>query len=328
MIVEGDDDIRRLVVIDRLLFRHQSRLGDKWRNLVKLAFIPIQAFQLHRFAKAHPVAAFHAHTMYYMFICALAGIRYIGTPQGSEVLVRPNRSKLYQIFARHALRAASTVTVDSTAMQDGVNRIAGRPAVLVQNGIDVTQFLRAPRAGVKTSGILSIRGFTDLYRISEIVNARNRSKNPKEITFIYPFWDEEYRTVTNKHLTNMDTDLGRVDKETMVKVIQSAELVVSIPRSDSSPRSVYEAIFAGAPVAAVHATWVDFLPECMRSRLVIVDISSEKWLDDALEKAYEIRKNPYVPSDQALELFSQDASIRSVVLNYYDKSAISKAMAG
>jgi hypothetical protein len=319
VIIEGGDDVRRLVVIDRFLFRHQSRLGDKWRNLVKLAFIPVQALQLRRFAMAHPGAVFHSHTMYYMCLCALAGIRYIGTPQGSEVLVRPNRSRLYRMFARHALGSAATVTVDSTAMQEGVRRIAGRPAVLVQNGIDVVQFLRPPEAAVEKSGILSIRGFTDLYRIDEIVSARNSSRNPRSITFIYPFWDDTYRAATLSHLRERDVDLGRIEKEAMLRVIHAAELVVSIPRSDSSPRSVYEAIFAGAPVAAVHAAWVDLLPDCMRSRLILVDNVRKEWLDDALERAVEISKQPYVPSDRALELFSQDASILSVVRNYYDK---------
>lgn len=317
VLIGPDDDVRQLIVIDGFLLRRQSRLGNLWRNAVKFAFIPLQALQLRKFARAHNNAVFHAHTMYYMFLCSIAGIAFIGTPQGSEVLVRPHRSRMYRWFARRALAAAAVVTVDSAAMQKGVLMIAKRKAELVQNGIDLAAVMQPTGHQQPRSGILSLRGFTDLYRIRQIVQAHTRDPSLPPLSFIYPFWDEQYRASVLSAGRPDNCDLGRVQKEDMVRLLWQTMLVVSVPISDSSPRSVYEAIFAGAPVVTVQAAWVDALPECMRKRLIIVDILENGWLNKAMATAPSIANTPYRPSEQAIQMFSQDASIGRVIEQFY-----------
>src|SRR3990172_4379208 len=86
-IVCEDDNIIDLYNIDWLLFKRQSNTGNIWRNIVKLLVSPLQILKLKSIYKSYPNAIFHAHTMYYMFLCWLAKIKFIGTPQGSEVLV-------------------------------------------------------------------------------------------------------------------------------------------------------------------------------------------------------------------------------------------------
>lgn len=317
VLIVPDDDVRRLMVIDRFLLRRQSRFGNVWRNAVKLAFIPLQALQLRRFARAHTNAVFHAHTMYYMFLCSIAGIAFIGTPQGSEVLVRPHRSRMYRWFARRALGAAAVVTVDSAAMQKGVLMIAKRKAELVQNGIDLAAVMRPTGQQQPRRGILSLRGFTELYRIRQIVQAHTGDPSLPPLSFIYPFWDEQYRASVLSAGRPDNRDLGRVEKDDMVRLLWQTMLVVSIPSSDSSPRSVYEAIFAGAPVATVRAAWVDALPECMCNRLIFVDVQENDWLTKAVATAQSIANTPYQPSEQAKQMFSQDASIGRVIDKFY-----------
>ncbi len=317
VLIREDDDIRRLLVIDRFLMRSQSRFGNLWRNIVKLAFIPLQAIRLRKFANTHSKAVFHAHTMYYMFLCSLAGITYIGTPQGSEILVRPNKSWLYKFFARRALASAAVVTVDSTAMQRGVFAIANREAELIQNGVDLSSVTQPVGSCLQRSGILSIRGFTELYRINQIVQAHAWDPSLPQLTFIYPFWDDQYRASVLSVARKDTSDLGRVNKTIMAKLLWQAMLVVSIPSSDSSPRSVYEAIFAGAPVATVQAPWIDALPECMRNRLIIINILEKDWLMKAIETATSIASRIYAPSEEAIRMFSQDASIGRVIDKFY-----------
>ena len=79
-LIEDEDLIYRLLVIDSLLFRAQSKLGHKWRNLVKLIVLPIQVCKLKKFDKEHPKIIYHAHSMYYLFLAMLANVNYIGTP--------------------------------------------------------------------------------------------------------------------------------------------------------------------------------------------------------------------------------------------------------
>jgi hypothetical protein len=155
-----------------------------------------------------------------------------------------------------------------------------------------------------------MRGFTELYRIKEILEFRNRYSNKYPITFIYPFYDNIYKSVCNPLITNKDLDLGRVERSKMYELFSKSELAISIPNSDSSPRSVYEAIFCGCPVIITYNLFYESLPICMKSRIIIVDIKDKSWMNDAIEKSKILNKTPYLPSIQAVEMFDQKESFK------------------
>lgn len=317
VLLEDTDRIERLFVIDKLLFRSQSRFGNIWRNIVKLLVIPVQVMRLRKFIKRNPNSLLHAQPMYYMIVCWLAGLAFIGTPQGSEILVRPLRSALYRYFARRGLRAAKRVTVDSENMKRQVYELAGIEATIIQNGIATNDLLSKDGAAGRRRKICSIRGFTPLYRIDEILKSRDRAKTRRPLEFCYPFWDEGYRRKVLTNLQAGDKDLGRLPRAKMYELLRETLLVISIPQSDSSPRSVYEAIFAGCCVAAVHNPWIDSLPNCMRVRLYILDLNSATWYDDAIEYAERITKQRYRPSDEALCMFDQTRTMQRAVQMLY-----------
>jgi len=316
-LVHDDDVIVPLFNVDRLLLPGQSAVGNLWRNAVKLLAFPLQSSGLRRLRRELPDAVFHAHTMYYMFVCWLAGIPFIGTPQGSEVLVRPKRSHVYRFFAVRSLRAAQCVTVDSVAMRDETERISGIRPRIVQNGVEAEALGRARRAGAQRDLVLSLRGMTPLYRIVEMVLARNRSATSPDLTFIYPFWDEPYRARVRGLFRLGDRDLGRLDRPEMMALLSRTRLVLSVPSSDSSPRSVYEAIFSGACVAAARGRWMEVLPACMRARIRVVELDDPAWFDAALAWSQEACAVAYEPSDEALELFDQRRSMAGVVRTLY-----------
>ena len=318
VLVTKDDNLIQLVNIDKLLFTSQKRSGDIWRNIVKLAMFYLQVRKIKKLAKKEPRAAYHAHTMYYMFLCWIAKIPFIGTPQGSEILVRPNRSKLYRHFCIKSLKAAKVVTVDSVAMRDGIEKLAGVKAVIVQNGIDMGAILgNAQIEGRPKTKVLSIRGITPLYRIEELVNARNHSARSTDLELIHPFFDESYKNKIRPYLKESDKDHGRVSRETMYQLMAESKLVVSIPSSDSSPRSVYESIFCGACVAISDNPYYEVLPDCMKNRIIIVDLTDRKWFAKALKQADAIVEKPYVPSEEALNMFDQRKSMEFVINNFY-----------
>lgn len=312
VLVRPDDPIVDLYNIDWLLLRRQSRFGDIWRNMIKLAAAPVQVLKLKTYARQHPDNVYHAHTMYYMFLSWLAGLHYVGTPQGSEVLVRPHRSRFYRYMSIRALRAARLVTVDSSVMRDQIRTLAGVDAIIIQNGVEIEKLVACRSTGARDA-VVSLRGFTDLYRIAEIAAARNRSRHKTELTFIYPFWADNYKQSLQAELTPTDRDLGRLDKDAMFALLGRTLLAISIPRSDSSPRSVYEAIFAGACVAATRAPWYEILPPCMKARIFIVDLEQDGWLDSALDFATQRRGQAYVPSPEAIEMFSQSRSMARAI---------------
>ncbi len=309
-IANDGDKIIELFVIDGLLFRNPSRYGDAWRNLVKLIVAPLQIMRLKKIAKRNPHAVFHALPMYYMFLCWLAKIPYVGTPQGSEILVRPRKSKLYRHFASNCLSAAKHVTVDSVSMQDYIFRLCGKKAVVIQNGIDVESISSATAHPVKRDKIVSIRGFSALYRIDKILDGRDNAFQPPNIHFIYPFEEGIYKAKVSRRLCKGDVDLGRLPKIQMYELLHATKLAISIPASDSSPRSVYEAIFCGCCVAATYNPWIDVLPDCMKSRIYIVELDDKLWFEKSLEYAELISKKCYTPSEAALNLFDEKKSMQ------------------
>jgi len=252
-----------------------------------------------------------------MFLCWIAGIRYIGTPQGSEILIRPDRSKLYKYFAIKSLLSAQHVTVDSKNMKDKILKMCGREASVIQNGIDVAEISRTSRNSTIREHIVSIRGFTQLYRIDEIFDGREHSRQKPRLHFIYPFEERIYRGKIDKRFESGDLDLGRLSRKKMYELLVSSKLAISIPMSDSSPRSVYEAIFCGCCVAVTNNPWIDALPDCMKARLFMVNLEDELWFEKALDHADLVTKIPYVPSEAAREMFDQRISMKIVAEKFY-----------
>jgi hypothetical protein len=317
-ILEDEDSLIKLFNIDWLLFPNQSSAGNIWRNLIKVLVFPLQVISLRKIAKANPESIFHAHTMYYMFICWLAGIKYIGSPQGDEILIRPYRSSLYRFFAIKSLLAADHIIIDSTNLQNGIMELCGKTSSVIQYGIDVTAIMKHAGTAKERNKIISIRALYPLYRIDEIFRARDRSKNKPPLTFFYPFWEDGYKERMLKQLKTGDTDHGRIPLKTdMYKILASALLVISIPESDSSPRSVYESIFCGCCVAVAYNPWIESLPDCMRSRIYIIELEEDLWLDSAITYATKITQKPYIPSDAALNMFDQERSMKIVAEKFY-----------
>lgn len=312
-----EDAVESLFVIDRFLCATPSRRGNYWRNFVKLIVAPYQATRLLSFFRRRGGKIVHAHPMYYMFLCWMAGVPYVGTPQGDEVLARPFISRLYGYFAARILRGAKAIVVDSYQMQTAIKVVSGVDAHVIQNGINVHEIGEVGKNAIPRFRVSSIRGIESLYRIKDILVARNNTAPNVALTLIYPFFDSQYLPVIRALLKSQDADLGRLDKEEMYRLLHESLLVISIPTGDSSPRSVYEAIFSGCCVAVTYNPWIDLLPECMRERLYIVDMANEKWLSSALDCAKLVTKRPFVPSEKALDLFDENRSLCKVVDLFY-----------
>jgi hypothetical protein len=319
-LVDHRDRVFNLVIIDRLLLSKQSRLGNLWRNAVKLLVFPIQVALTRRFARRNPGAIYYAHSMYYLLLGMAAGIPFVGRPQGSDVLLKAYRSRLFRYFAVRSMAAARAVIVDSEKMRNAILDFSDVPinVHVIRNGIDIKSIAaataRARRGPVEKPGIISIRGLTPNYRIREIVSGRNASRKfpGAPLTFIYPFYQDTYKKIVSSLLIPSDVELGRVDKPTMYQLLAGAILAISIPQSDSSPRSVFEAVFCGCAVAITRHPYYDELPDCMKGRMILVDLTQHDWFDRSLERAIEITQKPYQPSERALKAFNQDNTFREM----------------
>ena len=322
-LINANDIVYRLVVIDRALLAKQGKIGSVWRNIVKLGVLPWQVVALRRLLRKLPSPIVHAHSMYYIALARLAGFPYVGTPQGSELLVRPYRSLAYRLFAGFAVRRARAITVDSEAMRESSRKLYGRDAYVFQNGINIHEIEKVIASDECRSKIVSVRAICENYQIEELVNAREEQVPNQPLSFCYPFVDVAYKRRVEAKYSKHDSDLGCLARLDLYRLLKSASLVLSIPVSDSSPRSVYEAIFCGCAVAVTPGGWISNLPPCMRARLFVVDIASDTWFADALDFARRTIATPYVPTEDARAMFDQRLSMRHIIQEVYPLAACS-----
>lgn len=99
----------------------------------------------------------------------------------------------------------------------------------------------------------------------------------------------------------------------MYQIFSEARLVISIPLSDSSPRSVYEAIFCGAPVAICHNRYYDILPDDMKSRMILIDLDNPDWFELALTEADVLIQSEPEFSAETWDMFDQRASLKKIM---------------
>ena len=312
-IIKINDIIIHLFNIDWILFKQPSIIGHKWRNIIKMLFIPLQAMLLKRIIKKYKIKTIYAQTMSYMAICKLAKIEYIGTPQGSEILVRPSKSIFYKYFAQKAISSAKALTVDSLAMKMIIQSWGYSPVYILQNGIDTNKFYKINNKNYNRGKITSFRGIDSLYRIDKILEARNNSLPKVGIDFVYPFSEKYYHNSISGQLLKIDRDLGRLNRDELMELFYDTKLAISIPKSDSSPRSVYEAIFSGCCVALTNALYIDDLPRCMKDRIYIVDLDDKLWFKKALKFAENVTKDTFIPTKDALSRFNQRESIKWLI---------------
>jgi len=313
-LLKEHDVVNYLYIIDKFTFKTQSLYAHLWRNILKILVLPIQVRRLKDFYSQHPDCIYHAVPLYYMLLCYLARVPFIGTPQGSEILVRPQRSTIYRKYAVKTLRAATYVIVDSVSMQNKVEELSGVKAIILKNGFNTDLVMKNSKEKNRFR-ILSMRGLNANYRIHEIFEARTRCDETYPITLVYPAYDDDYKKKIK--IDRIDSDLGRLSRDKLYAIMGETLLTVSIPKSDSSPRSVYESIFAGSCVAATYSPYFDELPSCMKERIYLVDMEDQKWLQNAIDFAKSIVEKPFVPSDKALEMCDQGFAIRKVIREIY-----------
>ncbi len=312
------DRVYQLISIDKLTLDTTTKFSNTWRNVVKFLILPLQVQKVKNFYAKNTDCIYHALPLYYMLLCYYSRVPYIGTPQASEVLVRPQASKIYSYFAKKAIGGANVILVDSVKMQTAVQKLFDVKTVVLKNGFNTTYLMSLP-VTIRRANIVSIRAAYPLYNIDKIIESRNqvREAAPPPLRFIFPAQDENYLTALKKQSSADDLFVGRLEKDELYQLLTSTLLVVSIPSSDSSPRSVYESIFAGAAVATLKQDYYNELPECMKQRIILVDLEDKYWFGQAVIEAKRITQSNYAPSREALEMCDENFITNKIIQEIY-----------
>jgi L-malate glycosyltransferase len=212
----------------------------------------------------------HAHYLAeYGWMAAREGLApTVCSAWGSDVLVpgRVARSR-----SRRALAAAELVLADSAHLAKETRALAERNVrvEVVRWGLDLECFApgsaeEARRSlGLAPEGTLvaGVRGLRPIYNpeLQLEAFARVRAQHP-DARFLLKHPQTEVPTpvqeaVTRHGLGDALTVLGNLPFERLPDVYRAADVVVSVASSDSSPRSVWEALACARPVVVSDLPW-------------------------------------------------------------------------
>ena len=163
--------------------------------------------------------------------------------------------------------------------------------------------------GIKQSDtlIFSPRGLDDIYNIDVILASLKIIKKQGlsvKCMFSFAFGESSLEKLKIlAHKLDVEDDviwLGRLTYDEMAVHYNAADIVVSIPSSDSSPKSVYEAMFCKKPVVVTNLEWShEISHNC--SCILRVDVRSVRQLASAVKYLVNNPESARVLSCNALK---------------------------
>jgi glycosyltransferase involved in cell wall biosynthesis len=228
-------------------------------------------FQLRQILRSWQPDILHAHRVSSAgWLGAFSGFHpFVVTPWGSDLYLHPQRSAAARRLAKIVLSRADLVTADSSDLcRKAIDYGASASATHgIQWGVDLRAF--KPGAGVARlrqelgirSGpvILSPRGLHPVYNIDTIIRSIPAVKAAfPEVIYLLRRYnvDAAYQRRIEKLILELGLQsntrwIGRVEPwERLADVYGMADLVLSVPSSDSTSVSLLEAFACGAPVIA------------------------------------------------------------------------------
>jgi glycosyltransferase involved in cell wall biosynthesis len=226
----------------------------------------------------------HAHWMPIAAQALLYGAQpLIATAWGSDVLLAGGRQRAaLRLLVRHA----EVVMGDSTALVGELEKLGAAPArtMVLGWGVDLETFspATADRSAIRRALglppgplILGSRWLRDLYNPKVILHAFERvAAERDDVTLVLKHLAREPPDLGPMRYPERVRIIGQVAYEQLADYYRAADACISIPSSDSSPRSVWEAMGCGTPCVLSDLPWVHELIRDGQHALV-VPISEE-----------------------------------------------------
>ena len=267
----------------------------------KFLSIYLYAKEIRRLIIENDIEIVHAHSLFYGYLASFinSDIPIIFTPMGSDIIIKSQKNIIYRAMAQKAYAAADLVTGDSLLLQKKGFLVGAKRKnnIIIQNGVDSQIFFRKRNnlkekynIGKNEILIFSPRAITPLYNIEIIIESLNLLKLNNyrfKCMFSFAFGDEYSKKLREKvSKFNLEKNiiwLGYLDYAEMAKYYNASDIVISIPSSDSSPKSVYEAMFCKKPIIISNLEWsYEILHE--KDVVIRVDPKQPEQVFKAIEK--------------------------------------------
>jgi glycosyltransferase involved in cell wall biosynthesis len=220
----------------------------------------------------------HAHWLCgFAAFAALAGVKpLVVMAWGSDVL---RASRVHDVANRIALRRSTAAIALSQQIEDRMLRLGARPEQIVRlvHGADTDRFVPRPdgregarrRLGLgKNRIVLGARSLFPLYNPRVIVDAFEEvARSISDVDLVLLHLGVETPEIGPLH--ERVRLVGMVPHEHMPDYFRAADVCVSVPSSDGSPRTVWEAMAAGAPLVLSDLPWLHGIIESGREALIV-----------------------------------------------------------
>ncbi|MBI4267442.1 MAG: glycosyltransferase [Chloroflexi bacterium] len=222
------------------------------------------------------------------FAAAASGFHpFVMTPNGSDLLVWAKKHLLVRIAARYVFSKANAVVSDSELLKQTSLKLGARTTgnEIIQWGVDLKQFHnRLDKRKIRNiinlgNGplLLSTRALTGIYNIDTIIRCLPeilKQVPSARLILVYGFNDNEMamkKLAADLGVADETIFVGAVNYEKMPDYFAAADVCLSVPSSDSSPRAVYEAMACKVPPVLSDLPWTkDFMVPEQNALLVPV----------------------------------------------------------
>lgn len=248
--------------------------SHKLFQLNKLLSVYLYAKKINRVVDEKNIDIVHAHNLYQGFIASFIyeNIPVVFTPMGSDVIIHAQKNFIYKYMAKKAFKRADIVTNDSEILRERGYLVGAKKdnSFIIQNGVDGKIFYPKgnnikEKYNIEDNEILlfSPRGLDKIYNIDLILHSVALLKRlgcKIKCMISYGFGEENLANLKNiikeENITENIIWIGSLEYDDMPTYYNAADIVISIPSSDSSPKSVYEAMFCQKSVIVSDLDWV------------------------------------------------------------------------
>ena len=262
----------------------------------------------------------HCHGLFSLVIAQIAGIsnkRIIFTPQGSDILVLPDKNFFVRKFLSYKLEKISFITADSSLLLKKAlllsPKLKKHKLKIIQNGIPLADIERliCEKGNLKERSIdiCWIRGLSEIYQFEYFLELLKRisklSKSEINVHIISAFGKVNLPIELQRNKNINIKLLPRLNSIDFLNTLLNSKVVISIPKSDSSPRSVYEAINLGCNIFATNLECFEWIPTRLKSEFTFSTENIEKDSTNILSLINKFKRRDF------------DISYKDIFPNFY-----------
>ena len=250
----------------------------------------------------HIISALNSFYLFYS-----QALKNVLENEGSDVIKDPENYPLIKYYYKWFYKYADGIIQDSKLSQDASRQFCSNNNIqhneVIEIGVDFNIFNKNIIKGIARNRlnlkddpfIFHSRSFSKIYNIDTIIKSlplvKEKFINAKYVlTGVEVELDSEtLQFIKKEKLEDNIIFCGRLDHDTEIKYFyRDADVVISVPLSDSSPFSVYESMACGTPVIVSDLPWLKgkFIPN---KHLITVPVKDYNCLADNIIKVLKCK---------------------------------------